>query len=317
MNEQKNHRASGPGRAAVRLTLLAVKLGLWGALAATAPIASAANDDSRYEACPRCEPKNLVWSAGQYDQVYLVPGPGGNSSPRQLNAEPLARLLGKLTVGSGNKARSLLGEDASAELARGLVAAMARAEPQHDVVFFITSRGNSGIFANRVGHSGTAFLNEQGLNLIFGEANVDFFSAWKASRITRPFEFGGRASASKVSLTGDGMAHPRPDWVVIPLGAPPVAAPPPQTVGGPATTQGVGDNTTYQSVGQGSPVAVPVAPVAPVSSQPPAAPAPAKGTDAFYQAQEVRLKNLKRLREQGLLTEEEYQGKRKEILKDL
>jgi hypothetical protein len=299
---------------------------------ASAPQAIAINDDARYEACPRCEPKNLVWSGGQYDQVYLVPGPGGNSGPRVLNAEPLARLLAKLTVGSGSKVKPLLGEDASGELARGLVAAMARAEPQHDVAFFITSRGNSGIFASRVGHSGTAFLNAQGLNLIFGEANVDFFSAYKASRINRPFEFGGRGHASKVVLGGEGVAHPRPDWVVIPLGAPPVAAPPPQTVGGPATTQGVGDTTTYQSVGQSvapaaaaAPAAAPalaapvatVAPVAPAAPAAPVVPAPAKGSDAFYQAQEVRLKNLKRLREQGLLTEEEYQGKRREILKDL
>ena len=279
--------------------------------------ANAANEDSRYEACPRCEPKNLVWSAGQFDQVYLVPGASRNAHPRSLNAEPLARLLNRITQSVNGKTLPVLGEDAANELARGLVTAMSKAEAQHDVLFFMSSRGNSGIFANRVGHSGTAFVDEQGLNLIFGEANVDFFTTWKASHIARPFDFGSRTRASKVMLAGEGMAHPRADWIVIPLGTPAAVAPPPPplTVGGPATTQAVGDTRNYQSVGN-----APAAAVAPARVAGPAhgaAPATADRGDAFYQAQETRLKGLKRLREQGLLSEDEYQAKRKEILKDL
>lgn len=278
--------------------------------------ARAASEDSRYEACPRCEPKNLVWSAGQFDQVYLAPGPGRNAHPRSLNAEPLARLLNRLTQTVNGKTLPVLGEDAANELARGLVAAMAKAEAQHDVLFFMSSRGNSGIFANRVGHSGTAFVDEQGLNLIFGEANVDFFTTWKASHIARPFDFGSRARASKVLLAGEGMAHPRADWIIIPLGTAAVVAPPPTplTVGGPATTQAVGDTATYQSVGNAPAAALPARVAGPAQGT---APATAERGEAFYQAQEARLKGLKRLREQGLLSEDEYQAKRKEILKDL
>ncbi len=279
--------------------------------------AMAASADSRYEACPRCEPKNLVWSSGQFDQVYLVPGANRNAHPRSLNAEPLARLLNRLTQSVNGKTLPVLGEDAANELARGLVAAMGKAEASQDVLFFMSSRGNGGIFANRVGHSGTAFIDEQGLNLIFGEANVDFFTAWKASHIARPFDFGSRARASKVVLAGEGMAHPRTDWIVIPLGTPAAVAPPPPpvTVGGPVTTQGIGDTGNYQSVGNAhSGLAAPAAPAAPARM---AAPAGAERGEAFFQAQEARLKGLKRLREQGLLSEEEYQAKRKEILKDL
>lgn len=274
-------------------------------------VAWAGSNDVRYEACPRCEPKNLIWSAGQFDQVYLWAGNTRNAHPRSLNVDPLAILLNKIMFKSAGKTHPLLGEDAAQEMARGLVTAIARADAQQDVRFFITSRANGGIFATRLAHSGTAFLDERGLNLIFGEANADFFQAWKGTRQARPFDFGNRAAASRVALTVDGLAHPRADWVIIPLGAPAAAPPPAQTVAGPATTQGVGDATVYQSVGNG--VAAPVVPAAPM----PVAPPPAKGSEQFYQAQEARLKALKRLREQELISEEEYQTKRKEILKDL
>jgi hypothetical protein len=306
MSNKKSFKRSKAGLLALTL---AAGMGM-GMLAA--PAAWAANDDSRYEACPRCEPKNLVWSNGLFDQVYLVPGASNNAQPRHLNVDPLARLLEKLTQKSGGKTLSLLGDDTALELARGLVAAMDKANGQQDVAFFMTSRGNNGIFANRVGHSGTAFIDAKGLNLIFGEANVDFFVAWKASHISRPFDFGSRSKQSKVELVGEGVLHPRADWIIVPLGGEPAAQPsappvPPQTVGGGNTPAVAG---SVQSVG-GNVAPAPMAPAAPAT---PATPA---RDDAFFQAQEARLKGLKRLREQGLLTEEEFQAKRKEILKDL
>ena len=58
-------------------------------------------------------------------------------------------------------------------------------------------------------------------------------------------------------------------------------------------------------------VVVPV-PVAPAAA-PPAAPA-APRSAAFYEEQEQRLRTLKRLRDGGLISEDEYQAKRREIL---
>ena len=60
------------------------------------PVAWAGSNDVRYEACPRCEPKNLMWSAGQFDQVYLWAGVTRNAHPRSLNVDPLAILLNKI-----------------------------------------------------------------------------------------------------------------------------------------------------------------------------------------------------------------------------
>jgi hypothetical protein len=46
----------------------------------------------------------------------------------------------------------------------------------------------------------------------------------------------------------------------------------------------------------------------------PSPPARAPRDAAFFEEQELRLRSLQRLRERGLLTEEEYQRKRREII---
>ena len=113
----------------------------------------------------------------------------------------------------------------------------------------------------------------------------------------RPFDFGSRSTASKEVLTAGGLQKPRPDWVVIPLSAsaPALVAP------------------AQQGISAGMPVAVPVAGSMAAPAAAPAA--PAVRDEHYYAAQEQRLKSLKRLREQDLISEQEYQQKRGEILK--
>jgi len=62
-----------------------------------------------------------------------------------------------------------------------------------------------------------------------------------------------------------------------------------------------------------APAATPTAPAAPAA---PSAPAPAD-SDAIYRQVAERLKALQKLRDTGVITEEEYQQKRREILKAL
>ncbi|HJV80425.1 hypothetical protein [Noviherbaspirillum sp.] len=54
---------------------------------------------------------------------------------------------------------------------------------------------------------------------------------------------------------------------------------------------------------------------APESRAPALAPQAVERGERYYLAQEARLKGLKRLREQNLIDEQEYQAKRSEILK--
>ncbi|NWJ40612.1 MAG: hypothetical protein HXX12_06535, partial [Geothrix sp.] len=65
-----------------------------------------------------------------------------------------------------------------------------------------------------------------------------------------------------------------------------------------------------------APAAVPPAPVAATAPRPPAPPA-ATDDDAAYQAKAQRLRTLKRLREENLISDAEYQERREAILKAL
>ncbi len=60
------------------------------------------------------------------------------------------------------------------------------------------------------------------------------------------------------------------------------------------------------------------APAAPAASRPAAGPAGQRARDAaFFEEQELRLRALERLRKSGLISETEYQHKRKEVLDSL
>ncbi|MEB0137194.1 hypothetical protein QN362_17820 [Actimicrobium sp. CCC2.4] len=261
---------------------LPVLLGL--ALTVPMPFALAAVEGSSYEACPSCVPGDLAWNDGEFDQIYLSTGNApANLQPHVLAVDSVSRALALLKVEGKNKPVAVFGDDSARNLARGLAAALAKAGPQQDVLFFIVSSGNSGLFGSKLGNSGRAFIDQHGLNIIFGEARVDFIGRYRATRMRRAFDFGSRTAASPVRLAADGMHHVRSDWVVVPLMTP---------------------------VQTGTP-AVLMAPALPVQMMA----APVVQDDKYYAAQEERLKSLKRLRAQDLITEQEYQAKRADILK--
>jgi hypothetical protein len=235
---------------------------------------------STYVACPSCSFQSLVWSEGEFEQVHLVAngGAAGNLHPQTLPVEGLSKALISLRTKSGGAAKPLLNEESAASLARGLAAALAKATPQQDLLFLVTSaESGSGLFVNKLGSSGRAFMDKNGLNIILAEANVDFVSAYRGTKKARAFDFGTRSSASGMTLEGAGMSSPRNDWVVLPIAA----------------------MRAQTSAAGGAAAAL-----------------PAVRDEQYYAAQESRLKALKRLRDQNLITEDEYQGKRNEIMKD-
>ncbi|HEX7649027.1 MAG TPA: SHOCT domain-containing protein [Noviherbaspirillum sp.] len=281
----------GKHRGLPAMSGLVAALGLAAGLAAGIPAHAA--EGSRYVACPSCEPKNMVWAEGEFDQVHLVATTGGaNLQPQSLSTEALGRILGELRFGT----QRLFDDDSAATLAQGLSKALAKASPQQEAIFMVTSKPGGGLFGVKLGNSGRAFIDGKGLNLIFGEAHADFLVRYRATHMERPFDFGSRSKASQVVITGSGVQMPRPDWIVIPL------------AGSSATLAA----PVQQAVSATVPTAIPVA--APLAA--PAAPAAnSVRDDQYYAAQEQRLKSLKRLRDQELINEQEYQEKRREILK--
>ncbi|GAA4033268.1 hypothetical protein [Actimicrobium antarcticum] len=248
------------------------------ALAISAPVASAASEGVTYDACPTCSPRDMVWSEGEFDKVYLSANTAtANLQPQRLPVDLVSRGLLALKIERNGSAVALFDDDSATTLARGLAAALAKATAQQDVLFFVVSQGNSGLLGAKLGNSGRAFLDKDGLNIVMGETHVDFVGRYRATRLPRTFRFASRSAASAVVLAADGMRHPRSDWAVLPVAAGTVLAP-----------------------------ALP----APLMA------APATRDDRYYAAQEERLKSLKRLRTQDLITEQEYQAKRADILKE-
>jgi hypothetical protein len=259
------------------------------ALVCASPITHAATEGSRYEACSSCAPRDLVWSEGEFNQVYLAASPGAaNAQPQELPVDLLNHALLQVKAAIKGKPVGLFDDDSAMSLAHGLALGLAKAGPQQDVIFFVVSRGNSGLLGAKVGTSGRAYIDRTGLNVIVGEAQTDFIGAYRATRRPRDFNFGSRSATSKVALSSDNMQHPRADSVIL-------------------------------SVTPNAPKSTVLAPAMPVQYQPApvAAPLPVARDDKFYAAQEERLKALKRLRAQDLITEEEYAAKRADILKSL
>jgi hypothetical protein len=106
-------------------------------------------------------------------------------------------------------------------------------------------------------------------------------------------------------------ALPAPALVVPAPAAAPVAAPAPAQA--PAATSTVAPSPAPATA---APVVPPPASVAPSQPRAPA-PATAPDAEAMYRNTAERLKALQKLRDTGVITEQEYQEKRREILKSL
>lgn len=140
----------------------------------------------------------------------------------------------------------------------------------------------------------TARLFVQGgqLQLIVRDARFEFYDTYRGTHQPPRFDFGSRTANGSASLRSAGATNRRADWLSIPLV--------------PVSVQAAPANPAM-------PAAAPAA-VAPTPS-PAAAPVVRKPLDAAGAEDiERRLETLKRLRDKGLITEEEYQHKRKEIL---
>jgi hypothetical protein len=289
---------------------------------------------ANYPACAKqtCPPRSLAWSTGQYSQIYLVNEPltVPNFHPQNLSVERLTKALAVLRERSQGQPRKIFDKAASADFANGLAVAVAKAGPQQDLLFMIASDVDTGAwFDRRFGQSGRAFLDARGLNLIFGEVEVDFIPSYEATRNVHTFDFGSRSKASGVVLGDDNLNHPRQDWVVIPLattfdrttGEQTVVPVLPPGVSSGASSTPTAEKPTSPYPPESTPAQVaPPQPAAGQSASPPAV--EPSGTAAKHEGEpgeevERRLLALQRLRQRGLITEEEYQEKRREVLSHL
>jgi hypothetical protein len=267
-------------------------------------------------------------------------GAAPNLHPLDVDEAELTRLLGAVRLGT----KPLFNADDLEAIVPHLATALNRATPAQDVSFAVAGRHSAfGWLAARDVTTGRLFNTAAGLQFIVGMAHRRFEDQFKATGTMIPFEPGRRAAplpepepvTLKLAASVGNLV--RTDWVALrPVAmaqaagtgvapALPVPAPTPA----PAATAAVPAAATATTSTAATPPA-PLAPAAPAaqaapspSATPAAAAAPARpaasapGADARYREASERLKTIERLRNSGLISQQEYEDKRKQILQDL
>ena len=238
-----------------------------------------------------------------------------NDQPVVIEPANLVAALAKLRVqeGSAPEAVPLFGNDAARRLATPLSTALSRAAADQDILFAVETLQKAAIFGSKpVSVAGRAFYQNQRLHLIIGELHVSTVSPEyknypigypKPDRRLHPHQTGERSREAHYDPaahfeTGDDVSlfvqdgKLRPDWLVLNVGA---LASPDQRAAATATSAPTG--TSQDPI--------------------PASAGAARPSTSAAPSIEERLRRLKHLREQDLITEEEYNRKRGEIIDQL
>jgi len=136
------------------------------------------------------------------------------------------------------------------------------------------------------------FVQGGRLQFIVHDARLEFYDTYRGTHTAPRFTYGARKAAGGVTVQSATATSARADWLAIPLqGTAPANAAP-------------------------APAALAPAPAAPAPAPAVTAPPPARKALDAAAAEDIerRLETLKRLRDKSLITEDEYQQKRKEIL---
>ncbi len=221
------------------------------------------------------------------------PGAAASQHPVSVTPEVLRAALASVRHVKAD-GEPLFNDDELAEIVPALVRGLGALRPDEDLSFAVAGRhGGLGFMTPRSVTTGRLFATAEGLQLIVGLARLPFESQYLATGYVPAFEPGRRAAGvdKNVAIRPASGTARRADWVSLVL-APAAAA---------APTAGV--------------VPAAAAPAA-AAVVPPATPARPRDP-AFFEEQENRLRALKRLRDANLITEDEYQMKRREILATL
>lgn len=233
-----------------------------------------------------------LWAGERFGWVRLVeaePAAEALAHPVSISALALQERLAELRlVPEGEDDGSSLFtegelEDISEPIARGLE----EAQPDQEVAFAVTGRhGRLGIVAAPTATTGRVFVQDGRLELILGQARAEFLGRLRVAGIEPEFLPGRRAARVetgwRVNCAPAGGIQRRADWCSFPL-------------------------SSVTSMGE-SPDAI----VPPPAMMPAPAPKAAIPTGAVE-----RLRTLKELLDEGLITPEDYETKKQEILDQL
>ncbi len=245
------------------------------------------------------DPGRTQWKLANFTWVNRIPAEAGaaaNGHPAQVSQAVLQKALATVVAQVDGADTPLFEPKEAAALAKALEEAFAAARPSEDLVLLSTQRRGGHFMDPALAVTARLFVKAGALNLIVHDARLDFMDRYSADRTLPTFAYGSRTAGTAVSLKAEGATNLRSDWLALPL----APAAPPATALAPAPAS--------------APVLAPGAAAPAPAAAPPAAPKPSQ---EFYDLQYQRLKALKRLRDENLISEAEYQEKREAILKTL
>ncbi len=231
-------------------------------------------------------PAPRQWALDEFSRIELgakeAPAPA-NNQPLRVDAAALQAQLGAVRLHTRDGDQPLFGTDELALLLPALVQALASAGPDDDVLLLSTARRGGG-FDVPLALSARVFVQGDALQLIVHEARRDFIAAYHRTHLMPRFVYGSRSAAGGSHLSSASAESRRADWISMPVSV---------------------------SVAMAMPLATPPPAPTPAVALPASAAAPAQS------ALERRLLDLKRLREQALINDDEYQALRRDALQKL
>lgn len=245
-----------------------------------------------------------LWQISDFNSVQVVPREAGtpeNSHPVSFSTETLQQVLGLIQTPIGKGRQPLLTPQEVRQLTEPLTQALESASPAEDVVLLSTSRRDDGTLEAPKAVTARLFVTSEGLQLLVNDARFDFYDRWRGTGATPEFRFGSRDSSGTVAVQSSLATSRRAGWLTFPL----------------TKARTLAMVPTAHAITPASSVASEVVPARAAASASVAAPAPVKRDAAFYDEQELRLQTIQKLRDKALMTDSEYQQKRKDILQGL
>jgi len=278
------------------------------------------------------EDEDAIWEAGKNVFIKYAEQDnsnfGKNDHPVILTVEEINRALESLKILENDRSDSVQEQhsvftvDQIGMLSQNLAKGFAKAEPNQDINFALEKslERSFALKPNRFFVAGRAFYKDEKLNIIIGDydraADEGFEAVYDPTQVgivRYHFDHGRRTKSSKglkkPIITVQGVENKqlkgtqRTDWLVIDLKlvseASDLRARMHKTEEQARKREELKELLASEEVNSNHPTA--------------AAPVPATPTRSF----EERLTTLNQLRDQGLISDEEYAMKRKQILQDL
>jgi hypothetical protein len=273
--------------------------------------------------------EDVIWKAGrniyfkysEQDKSYF----GNNDHPVELNAEEISKALESLKIlekdgaDTDKEQKSVFTSEQINLLSQNLAKGLTNAKPNQDIIFALEKSDNKvlGLIKDRSFVAGRAFFKDEKLNIIIGDydrpRDKGFEAAYdptKVGIVSYHFDHGKRSQSSKgfkkTIIEVQGIENKqlkdirRKDWLVIDL-----------KLMSEASVLKAKMQKEQEMERKRKELKQLLDSEATSPSHPVAVPATTTGSS------EERLKTLNQLKDKGLITDEEYAAKRKQILEDL